>query len=446
VAHSVTGPTGIEAERDLRKSLGVRELTANIITITIGGGVFLLPAIAAKALGSAAWLAYVISAVVFALVVACFAEAGSRVQLSGGPYAYVGQAFGPFWGYMTGVLVLMFATVAHAAVAAGFTQALNALVPGAGVGAARVALLLGVFGFFIYINVRGVRQGAVTVEIGTIAKLVPLLFLGTAGLFVMQGANLAWPGMPETGTLVRTSMTMMFAFFGVESALVPSGEVRDPARTVPRAIFAAIALVTVVYLSVQQAAQGILGPDLVRHTDAPLAVAAERGFGRWAGILLMAGAAVSMVVHTSGMMLSIPRSVFALSRDGFLPKFLSAVNPNTHAPTNAILAYGAVVAALAVTGTFGSLVILANIGALLMYLLCVLAVIGLRRRNVRLEGEPFTIPGGAVVPWVAATAVLALLATITFAEFRAIGIALAIAAALYALRARRGVRRLPAGG
>lgn len=431
------GHTGLEAERDLRKSLGVRELTANIITITIGGGVFLLPAIAARALGAAAWVAYVICAVVFALVVACFAEAGSRVQLSGGPYAYVGEAFGPFWGYMTGVLVLLFATVAHAAVAAGFTQALNALVPGAGEGIARVVLLLGVFGCFIYINVRGVQQGAVTVEIGTIAKLVPLLFLGTAGLFVMQGVNLAWPGMPPTGTLVRTSMTMMFAFFGVESALVPSGEVRDPARTVPRAIFIAIALVTVVYLSVQQAAQGILGPELVQYQDAPLAIAAERGFGRWAGFLLMAGAAISMVVHTSGMMLSLPRSVFALSRDGYLPAALSQVNPRTHAPTNAILAYGAVVAALAVSGTFGSLVILANIGALLMYLLCVLAVLGLRRKKVRLEGEPFTIPGGAVVPWAAAAAIVALLWTITWEEFRAIGIALAVAALLYAVRVRR---------
>lgn len=421
----------------LARALGVRELAASIVTITIGGGVFLLPAIAAKALGAAAWLAYLVCAAVFALIVACFAEAGSRVSLSGGPYAYVGQAFGPFWGYITGVLVLLFATVAHAAVAAGFTQALNALVPGIGVGTARLVVVLVVFATFTVFNVRGVRQGAVVVEVGTIAKLVPLLFLGLFGLFAMQGANLAWPGLPPVGDLTRTSMMMMFAFFGVESALAPSGEVRDPARTVPRAIALAIALVTLVYLSVQVAAQGILGPELVQHEDAPLAEAAGRAYGRGAELLLMVGAAISMVAHTSGMMLAIPRSVFAMAQDGYLPAALARVHPGTRTPVNAIFAYAAVVTTLAASGTFGSLLILANIGALLMYLLCCLAVLGLRRRNVRLESPPFRMPGGAVVPWLAAAAIVALLSTITFAEFRAIAIALGVAVVLYALRRGR---------
>jgi len=436
----VTERTALDAERGLSKSLGVRELTASIITITIGGGVFLLPAGVAKSLGAAAWLAYVVCAVVFGLIVLCFAEAGSRVSLSGGPYAYVEQAFGPFIGYLGGVLVLLFGTIAHAAVAAGFTQAVNALVPGAGAGVARIALILAVFGFFTFINLRGVGPGARVVEIGTVAKLVPLVFMGTVGLFAVQGANLAWPGMPPLGTLAGASMTLMFAFFGVETALVPSGEVRDSARTVPRSILFGVGIVTLLYLGVQESAQGILGADLANHTDAPLAAAAEKGFGHWAGLLLMVGAAVSMVAHTSGMMLAMPRSVFAMSRDGFLPPALARVNGKTHVPANAILAYAVVVTLLAATGTFMSLVKLANISALLMYLLCCLGVVGLRRRNVRLESAPFTIPGGAVVPWLAAAAIVALLSTVTFAEFRAIAIALMIAAGLYVLRARRGRR------
>jgi APA family basic amino acid/polyamine antiporter len=427
------------AERALRKSLGVRELAASIVTITIGGGIFLLPAVAAEALGSAAWLAYVICAVVFALIVTCFAEAGSRVQLTGGPYAYVGEAFGPFWGYLTGVLVLLFCTIAHAAVAAGFTQVLAALYPSAGFGGEpqRTILLIVVFGFFTAINVLGVKQGARTVEIGTAAKLIPLLFIGLAGLFVMNSANLAWPGMPELGTLARTTMMMMFAFFGLESALVPSGEVRDPARTVPRAIFLGIGLVTIVYLSAQLSAQGILGAELATQKNAPLAAAAEKGFGGWAGQLLLWGAAISMVVHTSGMMLAVPRSVFALARDGFLPAPLARVNEKTGVPTNAVIVYGIVVAAFAATGTFNSLAIVANGGALLMYLFCVLAVLGLRRKNIRLEGEPFRVPGGAVVPWLAAAAIVALLSTIKVEEFKAVGITIAIAVVLYWLRSLR---------
>ncbi|MBM4194846.1 MAG: APC family permease [Gemmatimonadetes bacterium] len=423
-------------ETGLRRSLGVREMTASIITITIGGGVFLLPAGVAQTLGSAAWVAYVTCAIVFGLIVMCFAEAGSRVSLSGGPYAYVEQAFGPFIGYVTGVLVLLFGIIAHAAVAAGFTQAINALLPGAGEGVARIAILLVVFGGFTWANLRGVGQGAVVVQVGTVAKLIPLVFIGTVGLFAIDGANLAWPGMPAAGDLARTCMMLMFAFFGVETALVPSGEVRDPARTVPRAIFFAIGGITLLYLGVQQSAQGILGPDLVAAKDAPLAEAAERGFGEWAGFMLKIGAAVSMVAHTSGMMLAMPRSVFAMARDGFLPAALGRVNERTGVPAAAVAAYALAVTALAVTGTFASLVPLANIAALLMYLFCCLGVIGLRKKNIRLDESPFRIPGGAVVPWVAAAAIVVLLSTSTATEWAYIGGALAVAVALYALRAR----------
>lgn len=437
--------TDTPSSTGLQRSLGVRELAASIVTITIGGGVFLLPAVATEALGSAAWLAYVLCAIVFALVVSCFAEAGSRTSATGGPYAYVREAFGPFWGYITGVLVLLFATTAHAAVISGFAQTINALIPGAGEGTARVGLLTVTLGFFTWINARGVKQGAVTVEIGTVAKLVPLLFLGIFGLFAVQSANLAWPGMPAGGTLARTTMMLMFAFFGVESALGASGEVRDPARTVPRAIFVGIGVVTIVYLAVQEAAQGILGAEILNHKDAPLAAAAGRAFGRWAELMLIVGAAISMVAHTSGMMLSIPRNVFAFARDGYLPRALARVTPRTRVPANAIVAYGVVVLILSASGTFTSLLVLANSGALLMYLLCCLAVLGLRRRNVRLEQPPFTIPGGAVVPWLATAAIVALLSTLTLKEFAAIGIALAIAVALYAFRTRQVAASPPTG-
>ena len=182
----------------------------------------------------------------------------------------------------------------------------------------------------------------------------------------------------------------------------------------------------------------------MNHPDAPLAAAAEKGFGHWAGLLLMIGAAVSMVAHTAGMMLAMPRSVFAMSRDGFLPAMLSRVNPRTRVPANAIVAYALVVTALAASGTFMSLVKLANIAALLMYFLCCVGVIGLRRRKVRLEREPFTIPGGAVVPWLAAAAIVALLSTVTLEEFKAIAITLVIAILLYGARMLRPSPATPA--
>lgn len=423
-----------EVDGALERTIGVRALSASILNITIGGGIFLIPAIVAGSLGAVGWIAYVVCAVAFTLIVLCFAEAGSRVSLTGGPYAYVGTVFGPFAGYVSGVLLYLCGTAAHAAVASGFAQAANAIAAGRGVGGWRVLLLVLVFMLFTSVNVRGARPAVRLVEIGTVAKLVPLLAFVAAGLFVMSAKNLAWPGAPKLGDIGRMSITLIFAFFGVESALVPSGEVKDPARTVPRAIAISVAGVTAVYLLVQLVAQGILGSDLSRYPDSPLAAAAGRAFGPAGGFLLLAGAAVSMFSYVSGMMLAMPRSLFAFARDGYLPAALARVSERTRVPVAAIVTHAVVTCALAVTGSFLTLLVYANIMALILYFLCCAAAFALRRRDVRAGGVPFRVPGGAAVPLLAMTLIAYLLSNAKPTELLTVGAALGGAAVLYAVR------------
>jgi len=255
-----------------------------------------------------------------------------------------------------------------------------------------------------------------------------------AGAFFVTPSNLAWPGMPKIADLGRMSIVLVFAFAGVESALAPSGEVKDPSRTVPRALGIAMVGITLLYVTVQLVAQGILGPGIAQHTDAPLAAAAERAFGPAGGLLLLVGASVSMFGYLSGMMLAMPRTLFAFARDGYLPRVLAHVNEKTHAPDAAIVAHAVAVSALAISGTFESLAILSNISALLLYLLCSAAAFELRRRDVREAGEPYRIPGGAAVPVLSICVILFLLSNATMAEMRSIGIVIAIAVALYFFR------------
>ncbi len=435
-AHSSAG----DVERALERSLGVRSLAASILNITVGGGIFLYPAIVAGGLGAAAWLAYVVCAVAFGLIVLCFAEAGSRVKLTGGPYAYVGTVFGPFVGYISGVLLWLLGVQAHAAIANGFVKGINVFFPGAGIGAARTVMILAVFGFFAAVNVRGVRQGARLIEIATVAKLLPLAVFVLCGAFFISPANLAWPGMPAVSSLGRMSILLVFAFSGVESALAPSGEVKDPSRTVPRAVGIAMIGITVLYVSVQLVAQGILGATLPSHNDAPLAAAASRVFGPAGGLLLLVGASISMFGYLSGMMLAMPRTLFAFARDGYLPRALAKVNPVTHVPAAAIVAHAVAVSALAISGTFESLAILSNISALLLYLLCSAAAFELRRRNVREAGEPFRIPGGAAVPVLSILVILFLLSNANAAEMRSISIVILLAVLLYFFRNKSTAR------
>src|SRR5206468_4703483 len=112
----------------------------------------------------------------------------------------------------------------------------------------------------------------------TVAKLLPLLLLVIVGLVTMRWSNLAWHGAPSAGAVSRASVLLVFAFLGVESALVPSGEVDDPARTVPRAIFIAMAVVALLYVAVQLVAQGLLGAALPGDPT-PLASAANVALG-----------------------------------------------------------------------------------------------------------------------------------------------------------------------
>src|SRR5437763_2841525 len=143
-AHKSTGKKVIRSssEGSLVRALGTWGLAASIVNITVGGGIFRLPAAAAGALGPAAPLAYIVCAVAMGLIVLCFAEAGSRVSLTGGLYAYVEVAFGPLVGFLTGVMLWAGVTAATAAVASFFADALGALVPVLSVGFVRPAALV----------------------------------------------------------------------------------------------------------------------------------------------------------------------------------------------------------------------------------------------------------------------------------------------------------------
>ena len=178
------------------------------------------------------------------------------------------------------------------------------------------------------------------------------------------------------------SLLLIFAFAGIEIALVPSGEVRDSARTVPRAVALAMIGVTTLYIALQVVSQGVLGSRLAQANVSPLADVATASIGGWAGTVLLAGASISMFGYLGGMTLSMPRMLFALARDGFLPRALAAVHPVYRSPHVAIVVQSAIVLAFALTGTFERLAILANVSVLALYFGCALASWQLRRLGI----------------------------------------------------------------
>jgi APA family basic amino acid/polyamine antiporter len=434
------------SEGSLVRALGTWGLAASIINITVGGGIFRLPAAAAASLGPAAPVAYVVCAVAMGLIVLCFAEAGSRVSLTGGLYAYVEVAFGPLVGFLTGVMLWAGITAATAAVSSFFADALGALIPTVAAGSARAASLMIILVSLAALNVTGVRGASRFNGVMTVAKLLPLLLLVVVGVASVNRQNLAWHATPAATDVARASAVLIFAFLGVETALVPSGEVRDSSKTVPRAIFIAMSVVTLLYLAIQIVTQGILGLALVGQKT-PLAEAAAVALGPPGRTLILIGSAISIFGYVSGMTLAVPRMLFAFGRDGFLPAPLAAVHARFRTPHIAIIVQTLIVIALAVSGSFEKLAIIANGSILLVYAACCLAVIELRRRKIQESGRPFRVPFAAAIPVVAVLIIAWLLTSLTAEEWKALLVVVAVAIVVYAtsLPSRRAAQPVEAG-
>jgi len=427
----------------LQRVIGVRGLAAAIFNITIGAAIFVLPANMASSLGAAAPLAYLVCAVATALIALCIAEAGSRVPDSGGPYAYVETAFGAYAGYLCGVLLWLGITLAMGAVSTVFADAFGGLLPGLGGALPRAVLLIAVIAGLAVVNIRGAALGSNVSGIATVAKVVPLIAFVVLGLSHVRTENLALGPFPPLARLGESGLLLMFAFFGMESALQVSGEVRDAARTIPRAIALAVAGVGVLYIAVQLVAQGILGSALAapETAKAPLAAAAVQIAGPAGSTFILIAMIVSTFGFMTATMLSTPRTLFALAVDGYLPRPVAAVHAAHHTPYIAIAIQAVIVCAIAITGTYVKLAIVANVAILLVYLATCVAVWRLRRLDAGAAEQPFVMPGGRVVPWLAAALIVALLARATGDAWKLTGGVMAAASVAFIINDLRRRRR-----
>jgi basic amino acid/polyamine antiporter, APA family len=424
-------------DHQLIRGIGTAGLTANIVNSTIGAGIFVVPAAVAKGLGSAAPLAFVCCAIAMILFVTCFAIAGSRVSLTGGLYAYVEVAFGRYVGFLAAVLYGVTAISAVAGVGNVLVDSLGGLVPFFNNSIVRIGVMLVVYLSLVIVNVRGVRGGAGAVEVVTVTKLLPIaIFLGVGAFFVHR-ANLTWSTWPTSQHLGNSVLLLLFAFVGIEVALIPSGEVKNPARTVPRSAYLALVVTTIIYILIQLVAQGTLGPDLANHDKTPLAEAAAKFLGGSGRTILIIGAAISAFGFVASDILSSPRMLFAVGRDGVLPQWFARIHPRYRSPYVAIVVYAALAFILSVCSSFEQLAVLSNVAVLLMYLLCCAGVWPLLRQKVPPDQHVFAFPGMRFIPALAIGAILWLFwLTKPWDKFWKIGAILAGFSILYFFRLR----------
>ncbi len=407
-------------------------MTAIGINGVIGAGIFLAPATMARMTGAASTLVYLFAGGLVAMVALCFAEVGSRFDRAGGPYLYARQTFGPHIGFQVAWFTWLARMTALAALADGFATYCAYLWPGLDAGWRRALLLCGLIGALTCVNVVGVRHGSRAVNLLTLAKLLPLLFFVALGAGAVDGSLLrpaAWPALTDVG---RATLFLFYVYGGFEVLTFPAEEVADPQRSIPRAVLWTQVLVIIIYLSVHLVTLGTL-PG-VADSAAPVASAAEGFLGPFGGALLTLGAAISIAGCQSGIMLTTPRLLFAVARDGRLPRALAGVHPRFRTPRDAIVVQGAVGLAMALAGTFEGLAILSAIARMATYIPTILAMLALRRREGR---APFTVPGGTIVPLAAMGLCLWVLLSGEAAALLLGLVAAAVGSLLYVLGGRR---------
>jgi amino acid transporter len=242
--------------------------------------------------------------------------------------------------------------------------------------------------------------------------------------------------MPEGSPLGRVVLLVFYAFVGFESGLVPAGEARDPRRDMPRALLWAIGVVSVLYFGLQAVTLAAL-PNLP-EAKRPLVEASGALFGPAGAAVMMAGIAASVGGNLAGSLFSTPRITYALALDGSLPGGFAAVSTRFGTPAVSITVFGTVAFLLAAGGSFVWLAGLSVVARVLIYLGCIAALPGLRRHAGGGTGV-MRLPGGLLIPLLAALTCVALLTQVRLSDYRATAAMLGVGSVLYALtrRARR---------
>ncbi|MFF4264016.1 APC family permease [Streptomyces virginiae] len=347
-------------EHELKRTLGVSDAVVVGLGAMVGAGIFAALAPAAGAAGGGLLAALAVAGVVAYCNAHSSARLAARYPASGGTYVYGRERLGPFWGYLAGWGFVIGKTASCAAMALTVGAY---LLPGqqhAVAVAAVVALTAASYG--------GVQKSA------RIARLIVAVVLAVlAGVVVVcLSSGAADPGRPSGSPqgifgLLQGAGLLFFAFAGYARITTLGEEVRDPERTIPRAVPIALGIALLVYAAVAVAALSVLGAEGLAGSSAPLADAVRAAGRPGLAPVVRVGAALAALGSLLALVLGVSRTVLAMARDGHLPRALAAVHPRHQVPHHAELAVGAVVAVLAATADLRGAIGFSSFGVLAYY-------------------------------------------------------------------------------
>ena len=344
------------AAATLDRKLGLADVTLIVMGGIIGSGIFVNPSVVAARAGSAAGAlgAWALGGAIALAGAFVYAELGARRPEAGGQYAYLREAFHPGLAFAYAwALLLLIQTGGMAASAMTFARYVREL--------GHVPLAEGVLSALVLaaltlVNALGVRAGAGTQHVLMVLKIAAILAIVAAGMALAAQPAALPPATAATEAPAGFGAAMvpvLFAYGGWQTAAFVGGEVKDPARTLPRGMVLGVVGVVILYLAVNIACLRVLGAAGLAGTPAPAAALMRAAFGEGGARVLALGVAASTLGFLSQGMLTAPRVYYAMAADGLFFGAIARVNDRTHVPVRAVVLQGAAATLLALTGEYG---------------------------------------------------------------------------------------------
>ncbi|UCV05851.1 amino acid permease [Dechloromonas denitrificans] len=449
---SIDAMLAMAREDGLKKVLGPVDLVMMGIGAIIGTGIFVLTGTGALTAGPALTVSFLIAAMACGFAALCYAEFASAIPVSGSIYTYCYATLGEIVAWMIGWDLLLEYGLAMSAVSVGWSGYFQSLMAGLGLAlpTALTAAPGAIPGTHTIMNLpaslimlaitwvvsHGARESARLNNLMVTIKIaVVLLFIGV-GIWHVKPAN--WQPFAPFGAagVFQAAALVFFSFIGFDAVTSAAEEVRNPRRDLPIGIIGSLTVCTVLYVAVSAIMTGIVPFANFAGVDHPISLALQFAGQNWVAGFVDLGAILGMTTVILVMTYGQTRIIFAMSRDGLLPKRLSVVHPVYATPYFATWTVGIVFATIAAFVPLNVLAELINIGTLAAFTLISVSVLVLRRTHPELP-RAFRCPGVPVVPLLSVGFCLFLMAHLQALTWIAFLVWLVLGLAIYFLYARR---------
>lgn len=380
-------------KKGLRRELGFLRATMLGIGGTLSAGNFVILGHAAGLAGSAIVVVVVSCGIISLLTMFSYCELGTIIPRAGSEYTFAKVAYGGLVAFMTGWFEWLSNMFYAALSSVGFAYIISYFVP---INIPLTAVLMVIV--FTVINIRGVKEVGTAESLLTIVVLIILAIYILSGWLHSQGMGAFELSAPRgLGGTFQATAYLFELYLGAEAIAVAQAEIKNPEKTIPRAMILSSMALIVIYTTIVYVTVRAVPPDIIRDQASPIAYAAEQIMGKFGAALVTIGVTIAGLAAINGAIMAQSRVLFALSRDGYFPKALSRIHRRFGTPHVAVIVSSVFTIALAVTGFVNFIVYAVNLGFIIGFSIVNLSLIRLRRRKPNLK-RPFKAPAYPVLP------------------------------------------------